>query len=216
MKTINKVQKTGSRKFNNVMSIVIATVVGFVLISFTVLTHVIHSNKPQLVESFMSEGSNSSPLEISNVNIEKALEYNPQEFVNAEIAEEKESLISDNAETVNQATELEHQVDNLMNETEYKASKFEKEEMSLEIENWMDNQDFLEAADAYTANGSVQEVAKYAQKQINAAETESASEMETWMTDKNFFQVAEVYTAKGSELEVEKYAEKQIIFKKPY
>lgn len=40
-----------------------------------------------------------------------------------------------------------------MNEMEYNASKFEKEEISPEIENWMANQDLLETAEAYTANG---------------------------------------------------------------
>ncbi|HAH25471.1 MAG TPA: hypothetical protein DCL77_17230 [Prolixibacteraceae bacterium] len=159
------------------------------------------------VEPWMTDESNFTNIpDISKV--EETLEYNPQEFVNAEMAEEKENLTNENSETNVQAVEadLALQEEALSNETEYNADKFVQDEMRLENEKWMSNQDFIDAAEEYTADGSELEVAKYAQRIINASEFEK----EAQLNDETFIQTAEVYTANGTEQEVAKYAQKVV------
>lgn len=178
-------------------------------LSNTEIEEALEYNPQEFVNAEMAEESNLTSLpELSNVKIEEALEYNPQEFVNAEMAEENESLTNDNSEAIGQALEadLALQEEALSNESEYNASKFVEDEMRLENEKWMSTQDFIDAAEVYTADGSEQEVAKYAQRIINASELK----MEAWMTDQTLFETAEVYTANGSEQEVAKYAQKVI------
>ncbi|HAH25722.1 MAG TPA: hypothetical protein DCL77_18525 [Prolixibacteraceae bacterium] len=176
MKTTDKIQKTGNQKSNKVMSIVISAVIGLALISSTVSTQLNNSkksfiHKPEMertmhVEPWMINASNfTSLVEISTMDFEEVLKYNPEEFVNAELALEKESLINANKEAIED--ELALQIEALTNESEYSTSKFVEAEMLVENGTWVNSEDFLEAADAYTAGGSEREVAKYAQKIIN-------------------------------------------------
>ena len=133
--------------------------------------------------------------------IEESLEYNPEKFVEAEMAIEQESLTNDNTETINEAVEAEsaHQIDVLMNESEYNAEKFVEAEIELEIENVMTNEEFIELAEASTANEAEQQIEKYAQKIVIAMETKPALEVENWMTDETFFNIAELSTAYEAE-----------------
>ena len=129
--------------------------------------------------------------------------YNAEEFVEAEMAIEQESLTNDNTETINEAVEAEsaHQIDVLMNESEYNAEKFVEAEIELEIENVMTNEEFIELAEASTANEAEQQIEKYAQKIVIAMETKPALEVENWMTDETFFNIAELSTAYEAEKE---------------
>ena len=80
----------------------------------------------------MTDASNFTSLaEISNLEIDEAMEYNPAEFVNAEMEQEKENLVSANNEAVE--SELGQQAENLSIEREYQAPKFVEEEIRIEF-----------------------------------------------------------------------------------
>ncbi|MGE5427581.1 MAG: hypothetical protein ACM3O8_06780 [Methylococcaceae bacterium] len=92
--------------------------------------------------------------------------------------------------------------------SETKAEKAETEK-PLEIEEWMTDEDFIIAAETYTASGSDKEIEKYANRQIenSVANVKTANNLDT---NKDFFRDAESYTASGSDKEIEKYADQQI------
>lgn len=79
----------------------------------------------------------------------------------------------------------------------------------LELVEGMTNEDFIKAAESYTASGSDKEIEKYATKQIQNLVSKLGTENHL-ETNQDFFNDAESFTASGSYKEIEKYADKQV------
>ena len=178
---------------------------------FSKVEETLEYNPKKFVEEEMAT-EKENLMNSEAVIIEGSLEYNPQKFVEAEMEIEKENLMNSEIEAINEAVEAESEVhiEILTNQSQYDAEKFVKHEMASEIENIKTNEEFLESAESLTINGTEEEVAKYAQKVINATEKEHTLEVEDGLTNENLFKAAEVVTANGSEQEIGKYAQKVI------
>ncbi|MBA4411171.1 MAG: hypothetical protein C0397_17355 [Odoribacter sp.] len=109
-------------------------------------------------ENFMKSDSEAIEVELT-LQVEA---YNAADFVEAELAAETESWMNSNAENTFGAIEAE-----LALQVEvYDPAKFVKAEMALEIESWMTEKEIIKSAEVFTTNGTVREIEKYAQKQI--------------------------------------------------
>lgn len=100
--------------------------------------------------------------------------------------------------TSNNATAANNVMSSLIT-VETKTAKAEAEK-PLEMVEGITEEEFLKAAEIYTALGSDKEIEKYAAKQIK-----NSTEANT-----DFFNDAESFTASGSDKEIEKYAEMQM------
>ena len=83
-------------------------------------------------------------------------------------------------------------------------------EEPMEVESWMTEVNFYQDAEEFTANTTNIEIAKYAEKTIDAVELEEALTIENWMTEETFFTEAEQYTANSADIEIAQYAEMMI------
>ncbi|HEY3370406.1 MAG TPA: hypothetical protein VGK10_06120 [Prolixibacteraceae bacterium] len=172
---------------------------------FSKLEEAIEYNPAKFVEEEMAN-EKENLMNAEPVIIEESLEYYPAKFVDAEMEAEEENQANGNMEEA----DLELQIEALTTETEYNASKYVDDDMNLETQNWKSNEDFIQAAETYTANGSDQEIAKYALKVIMVEEQEPALEVESWMTNDKFFKSADLLTANEAVQEIAKYAKKQL------
>lgn len=104
------------------------------------ITDAVDETNHAKVSTQMTDESNFTTLpEIFKV--EEPVEYNPEDFVNAEMEQEKENLFIGNNEALESESGL--QIEALTSESEYNATKFVADEIRLENENWMNKKNFI-------------------------------------------------------------------------
>jgi len=137
------------------------------------------SKTEQLVTSSVqrpseTEKTNAAILSIetkSTLEIDALLnnnEYKPEAFVAAEMAVEAENLKNSSDETDIKAIEAESalQMDLLMNNSIYVAKKYVEADLADEIEPLAKDDNFIQTAETATASECVQQIERYARKQI--------------------------------------------------
>lgn len=72
------------------------------------------------------------------------------------------------------------------------AEVLENAEPALKVESWMTEAGFFTEAEQYTANTADAEIAKYAERIVNAIEAEEPLAIESWMTTEEYFNSPEV------------------------